>query len=48
MPWNYVESATLAVTDKDLPRQSIVGGGSLYTMVQNILLRCTNEGSAPT
>lgn len=40
----YVELATLAVTDKDLPRQSIVGGGSLYTFVQNVLLGCRNEG----
>jgi len=40
----YVELAALAVTDKNLPRQSIVGGGSLYTMVHNMLLACTNEG----
>ena len=40
----YVELATLAVTDKDLQRQSIVGGGSLYTFVQNVLLGCRNEG----
>lgn len=40
----YVELATLAVTDKDLPRQSIVGGGSLYTFLQNVLLGCTAEG----
>lgn len=39
-----VELWTLAVTDKDLDRQSIVGGGSLYTFVQNILLGCRNEG----
>lgn len=39
-----VELATLAVTDKDLDRQSIVGGGSLYTFVQNVLLGCRNEG----
>jgi len=39
-----VELWTLAVTDKDLNRQSIVGGGSLYTFVQNVLLGCRNEG----
>ncbi|MCP4086467.1 MAG: oxidoreductase [Actinomycetia bacterium] len=39
-----VELSTLAVTDKDLGRQSIVGGGSLYTFVQNVLLGCRNEG----
>lgn len=40
----YVDLSTLAVTDKDLDRQSIVGGGSLYTFVHNVLLACTNEG----
>lgn len=40
----YVELATLAVTDKELPRLSIVGGGSLYTFIHNVLLGCTNEG----
>jgi nitroreductase len=40
----YVDLSTLAVTDKDLERQSIVGGGSLYTLIHNILLSCTNEG----
>ncbi|MDG2113226.1 MAG: nitroreductase family protein [Actinomycetota bacterium] len=40
----YVELSTLAVTDKDLGRQSVVGGGSLYTFIQNILLACTHEG----
>jgi nitroreductase len=40
----YVDLSTLAVTDQDLPRQSIVGGGSLYTLIHNILLSCTNEG----
>jgi len=39
-----VELSTLAVTDRDLDRQSIVGGGSLYTFVQNVLLGCRNEG----
>ncbi len=40
----YVELATLAVTDQHLDRTSIVGGGSLYTFVQNLLLAATNEG----
>lgn len=40
----YVELATLAVTDQGLDRQSIVGGGSLYTFIQNVLLACTHEG----
>lgn len=40
----YVELATLAITDKDLERPSVVGGGSLYTFIQNVLLACTNEG----
>lgn len=39
-----IELWTLAVTDKDLGRQSIVGGGSLYPFVQNVLLGCRNEG----
>ena len=39
-----VELSTLAVTDKDLDRQSVVGGASLYTFVQNVLLGCRNEG----
>ncbi len=39
-----VELWTLAVTDSELDRQSIVGGGSLYTFVQNVLLGCRNEG----
>lgn len=39
-----IELWTLAVTDKELDRQSIVGGGSLYTFVQNVLLGCRNEG----
>jgi nitroreductase len=40
----YVELATLAVTDKDLDRPSVVGGGSLYTLIQNVLLGSTAEG----
>jgi nitroreductase len=34
----------LAVTDADLPRQSIVGGASIYPFVQNLLLALRNEG----
>jgi nitroreductase len=33
-----VDLRTLAITDIDLDRQSIVGGGSIYPFVQNILL----------
>ena len=40
----YVELATLAVTDQHLDRVSIVGGGSIYPFVQNLLLACTGEG----
>lgn len=40
----YVELATLAVTDQHLGRVSIVGGGSIYPFVQNLLLACTGEG----
>lgn len=39
-----VELSTLAVTDRDLARQSIVGGGSVYPFVQNLLLGCRQEG----
>jgi nitroreductase len=34
----------LAVTDADLPRQSIVGGASVYPFVQNLLLALRGEG----
>jgi nitroreductase len=34
----------LAVTDADLPRQSIVGGASIYPFVQNLLLALRAEG----
>lgn len=40
----YVELATLAVTDAELDRQSVVGGGSIYTFIQNVLLGCTAAG----
>jgi nitroreductase len=34
----------LAVTDAGLPRQSIVGGASIYPFAQNLLLALRNEG----
>lgn len=34
----------LAVTDASLPRQSIVGGASVYPFVQNLLLALRGEG----
>ncbi len=34
----------LAVTDAGLPRQSIVGGASIYPFVQNLLLALRDEG----
>jgi nitroreductase len=34
----------LAVTDAQLGRQSVVGGGSIYPAVQNALLACNAEG----
>ena len=34
----------LAVTDADLHRVSVVGGGSIYPAVQNLLLACRAEG----
>jgi len=34
----------LAVTDAQLPRQSIVGGASVYPFVQNVLLGLRGEG----
>jgi nitroreductase len=34
----------LAVTDAELPRQSIVGGASVYPFVQNLLLGLRGEG----
>lgn len=40
----YAMLDTLAITDRELDRPSIVGGGSVYTFIQNILLACTSEG----
>jgi nitroreductase len=34
----------LAITDRELERPSVVGGGSLYPAVQNLLLACRAEG----
>jgi nitroreductase len=34
----------MAITDRDQPRPSVVGGGSVYPAVQNLLLACRNEG----
>ncbi len=34
----------MAITDKDQPRPSVVGGGSVYPAVQNFLLAARNEG----
>ena len=39
-----VRLADLAVTDAGLPRQSIVGGASVYPFVQNLLLGARAEG----
>ena len=34
----------MAITDSEQPRPSVVGGGSVYPSVQNLLLACRNEG----
>lgn len=34
----------MAITDADLPRPSVVGGGSVYPAVQNAMLACVAEG----
>lgn len=34
----------LTITDAELDRPSVVGGGSIYPAVQNLLLACRNEG----
>ncbi len=39
-----VEIAALAITDRELDRPSVVGGGSIYPFVQNILLGLRAEG----
>lgn len=34
----------MAITDADLGRPSVVGGGSVYPAVENLMLACVNEG----
>jgi len=34
----------MTITDAELDRPSVVGGGSIYPAVQNLLLACRNEG----
>lgn len=34
----------MAITDAKLDRPSVVGGGSVYTAVQNVMLACRAEG----
>lgn len=34
----------MTITDSELARPSVVGGGSIYPAVQNLLLACRNEG----
>lgn len=36
--------AMMAITDANLDRPSVVGGGSVYTAVQNVMLACRAEG----
>jgi nitroreductase len=38
------DPAMMAITDKNLDRISMVGGGSVYTAVQNAMLACAAEG----
>ena len=38
------DPAKMAITDKNLDRISMVGGGSVYTAVQNTMLACRAEG----
>ncbi len=39
-----VDVNAMAITDKDLDRPSIIGGGSVYTFVQNVMLGLRAEG----
>ncbi len=34
----------MAITDAELDRPSVVGGGSVYPAIQNLMLACVNEG----
>ena len=36
--------ALMAITDADLDRPSVVGGGSVYPAVENLMLACVSEG----
>ena len=38
------DPAQMAITDRNLDRISMVGGGSVYTAVQNTMLACRAEG----
>lgn len=38
------DPAQMAITDRNLDRISMVGGGSVYTAVQNAMLACVAEG----
>jgi nitroreductase len=38
------DPAMMAITDKNLDRISMVGGGSVYTAVENAMLACVAEG----
>ena len=38
------DPAKMAITDRNLDRVSMVGGGSVYTAVQNAMLACRAEG----
>lgn len=38
----------MAITDSDLPRPSVVGGGSVYPAVQNTMLACRAENIGVT
>ena len=38
------DPSMMAITDKNLDRISMVGGGSVYTAVQNAMLACAAEG----
>ncbi len=39
-----VRTADLVITDSELPRESVVGGASIYPFVQNLLLALRAEG----
>jgi len=40
--------ANMAITDADLDRPSVVGGGSVYPALQNAMLACVSEGLGVT